>query len=674
MTVEPDIVKMLREEEKLGKFDMISQQFSREIDSSGEVSKQILDKDPLAIDKTLKNKDLEIKSKKIDKSSIVKSPDLKKIFFQDYNDVLLYFDASGKILNINGKGIDLFGYPKGKCVGKVFWKIPKFSLRCDKQIFIDSFKKISKEKGKQSFICSVNDNLDNEHFIDFCAYPILDKQKIKNILFVGKDITEQKKMEDILRIKNHAIESSINAIAITDLKGNLTYLNPSFVKLWGYNDEKEILGNSMLKFWKVKGRTVHLMETLIERGSYIEESEAERKNGTTFHTQLSANIVKNEVGENICLMYSFVDVTKLKEAKKEIIRTKEHLQNIINSTSELIITFDKNGKVTSWNKSAENITGYKRRELIGKSVKDVKVFVNPSELIKAINNLYNGHKTGFDELVLKTKSEAKHTICVACSGIRGGDKKPQGALLVGKDITKYREIHGKISPGKSYLITDNNPSAIYSFENLINTGFKGLLITRTDSKDMVDIAPSKQFEILLLNRGKLGKIRNISDLNELTTSITQFTRGKTKSVILLDRIDYLITRFSFEEFIDSLYQINNIIVRNNSLLLVHINPSILDERQMSIIKEELHPLPSEQIRDLQIDDKLFLILKFINQQNENSVAVTFKKISKEFSIVKSTTARKLKMLEDDGLILIRKQGRTKVITLSNKGNRLLHKK
>ena len=41
VVVEPDIVKMLREEEKLGKFDMISQQFFREIDISEKVSKQI---------------------------------------------------------------------------------------------------------------------------------------------------------------------------------------------------------------------------------------------------------------------------------------------------------------------------------------------------------------------------------------------------------------------------------------------------------------------------------------------------------------------------------------------------------------------------------------------------------------------------------------------------------
>ena len=91
------------------------------------------------------------------------------------------------------------------------------------------------------------------------------------------------------------------------------------------------------------------------------------------------------------------------------------------------------------------------------------------------------------------------------------------------------------------------------------------------------------------------------------------------------------------------------------------------------IKEEFQLLPDEQISNLQIDDELFVILKFIYEQNQNCVVVTFKKISREFSIVKTTTAKRLKILEDKGLILIKKQGRSKIVTLADKGIKLLHK-
>ncbi len=38
--------------------------------------------------------------------------------------------------------------------------------------------------------------------------------------------------------KDGAIESSANAISIAGLKGDLIYGNPSFLKLWGYDDER----------------------------------------------------------------------------------------------------------------------------------------------------------------------------------------------------------------------------------------------------------------------------------------------------------------------------------------------------------------------------------------------------------------------------------------------------
>lgn len=60
-------------------------------------------------------------------------------------------------------------------------------------------------------------------------------------------ITEHKQAEETLRIKDSAIDSSINGIVISNLEGYLTYANRSFLKMWGY-DEKEVLGKHILKF------------------------------------------------------------------------------------------------------------------------------------------------------------------------------------------------------------------------------------------------------------------------------------------------------------------------------------------------------------------------------------------------------------------------------------------
>lgn len=66
------------------------------------------------------------------------------------------------------------------------------------------------------------------------------------MLAIVKDITDRKKAEELLLLKNAAIDSSINGICITDLDGILTYVNPAFLSIWGGSDTNEILGKSIL--------------------------------------------------------------------------------------------------------------------------------------------------------------------------------------------------------------------------------------------------------------------------------------------------------------------------------------------------------------------------------------------------------------------------------------------
>ena len=84
---------------------------------------------------------------------------------------------------------------------------------------------------------------------EFMITPLFQEGRFAGVLGVGRDISERKRIERELRIKENSIDLSVSAISLADLGGNLTYVNPAFLKLWGYNDEKEILGKPVAKFW-----------------------------------------------------------------------------------------------------------------------------------------------------------------------------------------------------------------------------------------------------------------------------------------------------------------------------------------------------------------------------------------------------------------------------------------
>ncbi|MGM0771989.1 MAG: ATP-binding protein [Halobacteriota archaeon] len=150
------------------------------------------------------------------------------------------------------------------------------------------------------------------------------------------DISNHKKAEEELLIKEKAIDSSINAVALADLDANITYVNPSFLGLWGYDDEKEVLGSSLLELWQDKGMAEDVKKVLLSRGSWVGELEAKGKDGTNFSVTLSTNIVSDEFGDPVCMMASFLDVSEIKKANMHI-KQKLEIEKTIASIASMFI-------------------------------------------------------------------------------------------------------------------------------------------------------------------------------------------------------------------------------------------------------------------------------------------------------------------------------------------------
>jgi len=183
-------------------------------------------------------------------------------------------------------------------------------------------------------------------------------------IITSLDITERKRAEEALRIKDKAIASSINAIAIADLEGNLTYVNLSFLKMWGFDDKKEVLGRPAVSFWETEDKARKVERAALIRGSWVGELGAKRKDGSTFIAQLSANLVSDEKGKPICKMASFMDISERKRAEEE----KDKLLKTIETTKEAMNITTSEAIMIYTNDAMDELFGYKKGELIGKHV------------------------------------------------------------------------------------------------------------------------------------------------------------------------------------------------------------------------------------------------------------------------------------------------------------------
>ncbi len=370
------------------------------------------------------------------------------------------------------------------------------------------------------------------------------------------------------------------------------------------------------------------------------------------------------------------EIIERRKAEEYSNRTKQHLRDVIDSASELIISFDMNNRITTWNKTAELVTGYKQIEVLNRSVGKLEVFENPENIKEFIYKDCSKKISKINDIVLKNKDNEKRIIRISGSEIIGINNECVGALFIGKDITKDIELHKKLLEGNSYIIKDkSNKSSIDLLIDLTLDYYQGLIITRGSPSYTKRIIPeTKNVQTILLSSENQKGYANISDLETLKTTIKNFIQKNKKTVILLDGIHYLISRFSFDEFIETLFIVNDFIAQNNSILFIRIDPSTVDKNQMAVFENELQNLPEQRLEDLIIEDYLYDKLKYINEQNQINAIVSFKKIMRKFNISYVTAASRLESLEKKGLIYTKKQGKLRVIFITDKGKSLLQKR
>jgi PAS domain S-box-containing protein len=192
--------------------------------------------------------------------------------------------------------------------------------------------------------------------------PVCDRDgKINGAIETARDITQRKKAEEELRIKDNAIASSINAIAIAEFRGDLTYINEAFLRMWGYDDENEVLGRPTVEFWQNEEKAQEIIELLRRRESVIGELVARRKDGSLFDVQLLAGVVTDETGAPVCMMGSFIDITERKKAEEALRESENRYKAVVDNAIEGIVVV-QDGMLKFVNPKLISLVGYSVKE------------------------------------------------------------------------------------------------------------------------------------------------------------------------------------------------------------------------------------------------------------------------------------------------------------------------
>lgn len=124
--------------------------------------------------------------------------------------------------------------------------------------------------------------------------------------------------------------------------------------------------------------------------------------------------------------------------------TKEFLENILESMEGGVFTVDKNARITSFNRAAEEITGFKRGEVLNKECCDILKSDLCQERCPLKDTLETG-KTFFGyEIMITSKTGKKVPVNIATSPLRSSNNEIIGAVENFRDLTKHKGLWAKL--------------------------------------------------------------------------------------------------------------------------------------------------------------------------------------------------------------------------------------
>ena len=160
------------------------------------------------------------------------------------------------------------------------------------------------------------------------------RQRISRLEKTDKEFKEAK---DALSIVYDAIDSAVSGIIITSDSGHITYVNPSFLRMFEYANKPEVLGKNAADLFPGKEimRFADL-EAIIDLGDGVtEEFMVRRKEGEVFTVEASSSMVTNSDGQVVGRMASFTNITTRKKLEQEKEKLVSKLQGALDNIDTL---------------------------------------------------------------------------------------------------------------------------------------------------------------------------------------------------------------------------------------------------------------------------------------------------------------------------------------------------
>ena len=346
---------------------------------------------------------------------------------------------------------------------------------------------------------------------------------------------------------------------------NIVYANAQLAQLFGVASPQDLVGRSIVDFVHPEYRTIVAQRMKLVNAGYVADTIEEKiinSDGTVLDVEVRATRVRFD-GRNATQVI-VRDITRRKQMEAGLQASQQRYRALSDSVRDYaVVAADCDGLISSWNAAAAAITGFSAEDAVGSSL--ARLFsVEDSAAEGLLHGMFRTatrHGKHESELWARHKNSKDYWASVIVTAMREPDGKIVGYTAVIHDLSRQREIEGRLRKSEEQLRQAQKMDAIGRLAAGIAHDFKNLITAIHGHAQFLleDLPQSSDL------RTDVVEIKRAADrASDLTRQLLTFARKQDVEPKQLD----------VNEVVRNLEKMLRRLIRADLALNTHLSPGI----------------------------------------------------------------------------------------------------